>query len=37
MQCLASREVDMTDEEVELFLDLGTRVKAFEANARWGP
>lgn len=31
---MARRDVDMTDEEVELFLDLGTRVKSFEARAR---
>lgn len=31
---MARRDVDMTDDEVELFLDLGKRVKSFEANAR---
>jgi UDP-N-acetylglucosamine diphosphorylase/glucosamine-1-phosphate N-acetyltransferase len=31
---MARRDVDMTDEEVELFLDLGKRVRSFEATAR---
>ncbi|MGB2988141.1 MAG: glucose-1-phosphate thymidylyltransferase [Phycisphaerae bacterium] len=31
---MARRNVDMTDDEVELLLDLGTRVRFFEANAR---
>ncbi len=31
---MARRDVDMTDDEVELFLDLGTRVSSFEASAR---
>jgi hypothetical protein len=31
---MARRGVDMTDEEVELFLDLGQRVRSYEAKAR---
>ncbi|MGD2108635.1 MAG: putative sugar nucleotidyl transferase [Phycisphaerae bacterium] len=31
---MARRDVDMTDDEVELFLDLGQRVKTFEGRAR---
>ena len=31
---MARRQVDMTDEEVELFSDLTTRVREFEARAR---
>lgn len=31
---MARRNVDMTDDEVELFIDLGTRVRTFEAAAR---
>jgi UDP-N-acetylglucosamine diphosphorylase/glucosamine-1-phosphate N-acetyltransferase len=32
-QVMARRQIDMTDEEVELFLDLGQRVQEFEARA----
>ena len=31
---MARRGVDMTDEEVELFLDLGQRVRSYEAKAK---
>jgi hypothetical protein len=31
---MARRDVDMTDEEVELFLDLGQRVKSYETRSR---
>lgn len=31
---MARRNMDMTDEEVELFIDLGTRVRSYEAPAR---
>ena len=31
---MARRHIDMTDEEIELFLDLGTRVQEFEAKPR---
>ncbi len=34
VKVMARRDVDMSDDEVELFLDLGTRAPVFEARAR---